>query len=301
MEELIETKIERVRYLKKFETLSVYNTITEITFANEGDESVDIIKYDLHEYKPFLKISDSNSEFLEFSGAQEAGHGSYPAHLINIYLPEDRELKPNCRRTITFQSYSSSLPEIKVVEYENPTYVIFYFDIIDQVNSYIIFEAAKHFEFCNYIDLIDQNGLNVDDGELATFVSEKVIAHSKIGNRMYFAFKGDTSKRTLRIIHRHTIPARLLDWIRVGLGLGVLSAILLLVGLIYSFNNNSLDSLSLFITYPALVITTLVVIKGWLFLKDLDSDLEGYNKKYLRLVIILGIEIALAFAISVVC
>lgn len=76
-EEYVKTKIERVRYLFKFETLSSYTAISEITFANEGCEYINIIKYDLGEYKPLLKITDTNGETLEFARAQEAGQGEY--------------------------------------------------------------------------------------------------------------------------------------------------------------------------------------------------------------------------------
>ncbi|WP_286880440.1 hypothetical protein, partial [Proteiniphilum sp. UBA7639] len=158
-EEYIRTKIERVRYLFSFETLSSYSAISEITFANEGNEYINIIKYDLGEYKPFLKISDSNGEFLEFAKAREAELENCSDYLINIYLPQGRELKPQCRRTITFQNFSPSSNNREKSEYENPTYVMFLFEMVDQVNSYIIIEAAENFDFHDYVDVVDQNGV----------------------------------------------------------------------------------------------------------------------------------------------
>ncbi|MCE5338418.1 MAG: hypothetical protein LLF90_07015 [Methanomicrobiaceae archaeon] len=297
-EEYIRTKIERVRYLFSFETLSSYSAISEITFANEGNEYINIIKYDLGEYKPFLKISDSNGEFLEFAKAREAELENCSDYLINIYLPQGRELKPQCRRTITFQNFSPSSNNREKSEYENPTYVMFLFEMVDQVNSYIIIEAAENFDFHDYVDVVDQNGVVIDERELGDFFKERTVIANKIGRRIYLSFKGDASKRTLRITHQHDAPKRLLNWIRVGLGLGGLSAFFLPVSLFYSLNSGLLDSPSLLITYPVFVITTLIVIKGWLFLKDLDNELERYNNAYIFLVIILILELIAIFIVS---
>jgi hypothetical protein len=296
-EEYVKTKIERVRYLFKFETLSSYTAISEITFANEGLEYINIIKYDLGEYKPFLKITDTNGEILEFARAQEAGQGEYSGYLIDIYLPEGRELQPHCRRTITFQSYSLSSESNEESNYKNAKYVVFHFEMVDEVNSYVIIEAAEHFDSSDVVDVIDQNGEGIDERELVRLVEEgKIVGHSG-GSRTYLSFKGDDARRTLRITHRHDVPKRLLNWIRVGLGFGVVSALLIPAGLLYSLGNG-VAGLNVFVTYPVFVITTLIVIKGWLFLKDLDSQLERYNAAYIVLVALLIIELVSIFVVS---
>jgi hypothetical protein len=68
------------------------------------------------------------------------------------------------------------------------------------------------------------------------------------------------------------------------------------IGLLYSLGNGVVGSLNVFVTYPVFVITTLIVIKGWLFLKDLDSQLELYNTAYIVLVALLIIELVGIFA-----
>lgn len=266
-EEYVKTKIERVRYLFKFETLSSYTAISEITFANEGLEYINIIKYDLGEYKPFLKITDTNDEILEFARAQEAGQGEYSDYLINIYLPKGRELQPHCRRTITFQNYSLPSDSNEESNYKNAKYIVFHFEMADEVNSYVIIESTEHFDFSDVVDVVDQNGEEIDEHELVKLVEdEKIVGHSS-GNRTYLSFKGDCARRILRITHRHDVPKRLLNWIRVGLGFGVVSALLVPIGLLSSLGNGVVGSLNVFVTYPVFVITTLIVIKGWLFLK----------------------------------
>jgi len=297
-EEYIKTKIERVRYLFRFERLSSYTAISEITFANEGNECINIIKYDLGEYKPFLKITDTNGDFLEFSKAQEAGQEGCSDYLINIYLSKDRELKPQCRRTITFQNFSPSSNNNEGSKYENAKYVVFHFEMADQVNSYVIIESAEYFDFDDVVDIVDQDGVELEEYELKEIVKESVLIGHKGGRRAYLSFKGDTSKRTLRIVHSHFVPNRLSNWIKVGLYFGVLSAISLPIGIYYSFINGFLNYSGIFVTYPIFVITILVIIKGWLFLKDLDSQLEAYNKMYIALVTILMIELSLIFVLS---
>ncbi|MDN7025467.1 hypothetical protein FGU65_11285 [Methanoculleus sp. FWC-SCC1] len=297
-EEYVKTKIERVRYLFRFETLSSYTAISEITFSNEDTECINIIQYDLGEYKPFLKITDTNGELLEFAKAQEAGREGCSDYLINIYLPQNRELKPRSRRTITFQNFSPSSNDDEEAKYENAKYVRFHFEMADQVNSYVIIEAAEHFDFDDTVDIVDRDGAELDKDELMRLVRERVLVGHKSGRRAYLSFKGDAAKRTLRVTHRHDVPKRLLNWIRVGLAFGGISAFFLPVGLFYSFNNGLLNDSSLFVTYPVFVITTLVIIKGWLFLKDLDRDLEFYNKVYIALVAILIVELIGIFTLS---
>ena len=146
------------------------------------------------------------------------------------------------------------------------------------------------------VDVVDQNGEEIDEHELVKLVEdEKIVGHSS-GNRTYLSFKGDCARRILRITHRHDVPKRLLNWIRVGLGFGVVSALLVPIGLLYSLGNGVVGSLNVFVTYPVFVITTLIVIKGWLFLKDLDSQLELYNTAYIVLVALLIIELVGIFA-----
>ncbi len=60
----------------------------------------------------------------------------------------------------------------------------------------------------------------------------------------------------------------------------------------------AIDNLNAFVTYPVFVITTLIVIKGWLFLKDLDDKLERYNAEYIALVVVLIFELIGVFATS---
>ncbi|UUX92298.1 acylphosphatase [Methanoplanus endosymbiosus] len=296
--EYVRTRIERVRYLFRFETLSSYIAISEITFANKGNEYIGVIKYDLGEYKPFLKITDSNGECLEFAKAREAGKNGNSDYLINIYLPYNRELKPKYRRTLTFENFSPYSCNDESQKYENANYLRFHFEMPDEINSYVVIEAAEHFDFDDYLEVIDQDGEVIEDNVMS-LAEEIRFVSSRSGKRAYFSFKGDGSKRILRITHRHDVHKRLLNWIRVGLVLGVLSAVFIPIGLIYSFGNGFLNNSGLFITYPVFVITTLVIIKGWLFLKDLDSELENLNFYYILLVTILVLELIGIFMFSV--
>lgn len=76
-----------------------------------------------------------------------------------------------------------------------------------------------------------------------------------------------------------------------------MSALLIPAGLLCSLGNG-VAGLNVFVTYPVFVITTLIVIKGWLFLKDLDSQLERYNAAYIVLVALLIIELVSIFVVS---
>ncbi|UUX92274.1 hypothetical protein [Methanoplanus endosymbiosus] len=157
----------------------------------------------------------------------------------------------------------------------------------------------EHFDFDDYLDAVDQKRDLLGKSDFKALCEKTNFVSHRCGGRAYFLFEGDGSEYTLRITRHHKVHKRLLGWICTGLFLGITSVVIIPLGLFYSYNNGFLENSGLFITYPVFVISTLVIIKGWLFLKDVDSSLEKFNWGYVFLVAILVVELIAIFIFSI--
>jgi len=295
-EKFAETKIERIRYFFEYETLIALNVTYEITFSNESKSEINTIKFDLGEYRPQLSIFDTNNEILEFAKADEAGldnaeNGKYSDYLIDIKLPENRVLKKNERRTLIIKYVSPSGDDDDTPQYANPPFSRFTFDLKEEINLYVVIKSSDNFEFVDYPYILDKEG-NIIKGEIERLTQNKRFFQDESGQNSFFSIKGDTNDKTLEIIHRQGISHSIFNWIKAGRYLGIISGIVifvfifLMILLKINFSENNF-----LISYPIFVITSLVIIKGWLFSKDLDSILEQYDSEYLILISILFAEL----------
>lgn len=292
-DELAETKIERLRYFFEFETLMALKVTHEITFSNESKSPISTIKFDLGEYKPYLRIFDTNNEILEFSKSREAGSGDFSQYLIDIKLPHDRELKPNERRTLIIKYVSPSGYNDDAPQFENAPYSRLVFDLKEEINLYIAIKSSDNFQFVDYPYILDNDG-NPIRGEVEKLSKKDKFMQDESGQNSYFSIKSESNDKTLVIYHRQAINQSISNWIVAGKWLGIISAIvisLFIVSMLLS-KNNLIES-NFLISYPVFVMTSLVVIKGWLFSKDLDSKLERYDKQYLILIGTLFAELLL--------
>lgn len=302
-EELEKTvRIERHNFCLGFESLSLMKVTTDLTFFNDHTSTeFDTIQYDLSEYRQCLKILDTNGEILEYSKSSLAGTNGFSDYLIDIKLPLGRELKPLSRRTLSFQYFSQEVGSQDDSKYDNPSFLILLFPVAANSNTYVAMEPPDHLRIEAYGDVLEENGEEISELELQAMLHDNnLIQNGGEGGLAYLSIKGGERNRFLRVYCRLKAPTKLLKWAKMGKLFGLASAIGLPVVFFYGLITNNLHDLIIFVSFPVFVITFLVVIKGWIFLKDLDSTLEDFDEDYSWIVKIIMAELFIIMAIIAV-
>jgi len=282
-----EIVVERIREFWEFETLSSINVESEITFLNNTKENQTKIIFDLGQYKLFLKLFDTDGNLLEFSKNVTDIEGASP-YCIEIKLPRDRLLYPGEYRTITIKYVISVRDDDHVEQYENSTYSELCFPLKRGTDLYIVIKSLENFEADDYIDILDEKNDQIDLSVIDQLIQEGKLKFNRTEHIVSLMIKGQDNQ-TLRITHHHKVHHSLISWVHIGAWFGAVSAIVIPVSFSFLILNHCLNSL--FISFPIFVITVLIVIKGWLFSKDLDSSLENMNRLYIIIVTVLIVEL----------
>ena len=283
-------KYERYRGFITFLSPKKIKCVEEVLLFNGGCDTENLI-YDISGYLQQLYVYDSDDKKLEFHKFPDFGGSN--KYLIKIEFPREKLFKFGEYRTIALHYYIEVSSESKYRgEISTP---------IDIANSsYIHFEKPKEYQTDFYffkrdeydhITLINENDTELDKEE----TQFKVQIRTKSIKRCKF----------LNIIFIPKLREEQENWFKIGIVVGEVSAILILFELIRIIRTNNVHILDISAIIPLGVsaITSMTVIKGWIFTKDMDWILRDintrdgfgawftYDRSYIALILIITIEI----------
>mgnify|MGYP001301526998 CR=1 FL=1 len=297
-EEESNISIDRIRHYYHFDTPFLIRCIEEITLFNDGREIQSIV-YDIEEFKSNLKIIDNNGDFLEFHSAEaedfETDSTDQNELLIVIDFPNNRPLFPEEHRTIKFEyikqveNYCEGMGEqLKIpLDYSDSVYV--YLSKVEKYDCNFLFKIeptdGAPFDIDN---LFERDSLRILNTEDYIEISAQHVEDCSL--LIYFS---------------HSLPKRLTRWFNIGGWIGVITVISL--GIFWA-----IDSQNWLKFAPASIaacIAFIMIIRGWLFIKDMDkfdqilikSFKLRYNDVYLAIIILLFIELILGGFLTTFC
>jgi hypothetical protein len=297
---------ERYRHFITFLNPRKMKCIEEILLYNSGTP-VDYIIYDLGEFKQQLYVYDSDDKKLEFHHFPDPQKIS--KYLIKIEFPIWRKLNPEEYRTISLHYYN-----------EIPSYSGFFglFGIpLDLAkNSYIYFEKPNEYHTVfNFFKSVKKNPEIADLKYLKhtdhTFSDDELdIIESEI--KVQIVGKNITKSKRLIVTISHELYEEQEIWFQVaGYFAGVSSAFILTELILILINHGGIVKFLNFI--PTIIplevasISSLIIVKGWIFTKDMDwilNDINNangnyytYDRLYIALILICIIEIVITISI----
>jgi len=294
--EMWSVKFERYRSLITFLTPRKIKWVEEILLYNSGLEK-DHIVYDLVQFKQQLYIFDSDDKKLEFHSFS-SNQKNASKYLIKIEFPKDKPLKTGDYRTISLHyciEVSSSSRYIGLISVP-----------LDLADSFFIhIEKPKEYQInLNFfqrpygiIEIVGNhfNDLYLEETDMKVQIRGKNTINYK---ELFVTFRPD--------LHQDTKA-----WFDLGAYLGLLSAVLISFELFTAPRDFDTFSkfIPLIIPLAVSMIASLIVIKGWIFTKDMDWILKDinntkksmltYDQIYIRLIMILALEIAITVIILI--
>lgn len=263
--ENIQIKIDRVRHFLEFDTPSLINYTEEITFCNLGDEISSIV-FNSENFRSNLHIFDFDGTPLIFYGNGDNGHE------ISIDFPNEKLFKEDEYRTITLKY------QVHALEKELKSTIITVY-LYKGASIYVSLKECDDYEFNIQYWL---------SGDNTQSENEVLINGNGIKNYNIYSKATENNDNNLYIRIVHSIPKSLSYWYILGLVLGFI--IVLFNWPFYHYNPTGIRY---FAIISATVISFLVVIKGWLFQKEMVKRVILYDKVFIGLILLIFIEIFL--------
>jgi hypothetical protein len=312
-------KFERYRTLITFISPRKIKCTEEILLHNLGASTCNIV-YDIEQFKQQLYVFDSNGRNLEFYGYASCSN-QQTGLLIKIEFPRDDPLNYNDYRTISLHYYiePSTLSRYRA-QYSIP---------LDIAESFFIhFEKPKEYH-------ISLRFFKEIDGKLECITrSDKQLDFKKTDLNVQISGHKLEGVKNLFVIVEPDLHPETKIWFMVGSYFGWVSAVIILtellvitgtinvlntklgLGQIIKMQNvPNVQNMSFLGYVPTIIplsvaaITSLVVIKGWIFTKDMDwilNDINNTKKNlftedriYIALIGILTFEIAITISICI--
>jgi hypothetical protein len=288
---------ERYRTLIIFLTPRKIKCTEEILLYNTGAEASHII-YDLSEFKQQLYVYDSDDKKLEFHSFSDPNDPS--KYLIKIEFPSGKSLKKGDYRTISLHYYIE-------VSARSRYHGLYSIPLDLAKTSYINFEKPK--EYC-----ISLNFLKLGKSEEITVLFDKddELAFEETDLKVQIIGKNIVKSKELLVMITPDLHEEQKIWFDLGTYIGLLSAVLILTELILipqHPTDNFIKYVPIIIPLAAAVITSLIVIKGWIFTKDMDwilndinktkSEYFTYDRVYIAIICIVIVEIAIAVSLCI--
>lgn len=263
--------VDRVRHFLEFQNPSLLKMVEEMTLFNRGEE-VHFIEYILEEFRTSMHIFDSDGTPLEFHNTSDSKKNisSFPSK-ISIDFPISKPFLKNTFRTIKFE-YIVSEDKREILSTE------ICLALYPAAKTYVFIKQCDFYEFNIHYFLIDHKENELDYSRVNV---NKKPTFCEISVR-----SEDNESNNLIIVLDHKIPSSFLNWYKSGILFG---SIAVLSGLIAMFLNP--ESIRYCIISSSIAISFMVIIKGWLFQKEMDKVLVKYDKIYLVLIYILIITV----------
>jgi hypothetical protein len=291
---------ERSRIFYTFLTPLKIKCTEEILLYNSG-HPVNHIIHDLVEFKEQLYIYDSNDRKLEFHSFY--GLNCQNDYLIKIEFPQDRIFNTGEYRTVILQYF---------IEY--PTFAGNFARLDVSLNfadiTYITLEKPKEYQTTLWL-------FKDHDGALEFLPSEgmpdnELLLIEESDVKLQIIGVNTPENKDLAIIISHDLHNEQKMWFTSGILFGWISSVFILSEFLTVLPR--LQDHSKFLNYvPSIVplgvaaITSLLIIKGWMFTKDMDSTLNDiyhkngiyftYSRVYIALISILILELGATLSI----
>lgn len=292
-------KYERYRFFLTFLTPLKMKCSEEILLFNSGFPVSHII-YDLAEFKQQLYVHDSDDKKLEFHSFSSLNcAGKY---LIKIEFPSGKPFNEGEYRTVSLHY---------ILEYSTFAGYFARIDIpLDLANNtYIFLEKPKEYQTDLRLFKRDEESVKFLIKERRHLDDELEIDESNI--KLEIVGKNISKSKELIIIITHELHKEQKIWFNTGILFGWLSSVFILTELVVvspKINlSKFLDYVPSIVSVAVAAITALIVIKGWIFTKDMDwilNDINNrngiyftYDRIYISLIIILVLEIGATIGI----
>lgn len=273
-------EIVRIRHFFDFKSTGVADHTEEITFYNLSEETNTLYYYE-PEFKHYLNIYDFNGQQLQFHGifndyfsynndiTGENGDSVLPdntnidddaAFEILIDFPKERPLLKNMFRTITLRdkvAYPLEKPEFS-------TKVDVPFDRAE--HTYVYIKKIQGYK-ADILKAFVPNDNNKDYFELEEAEEKEYLGHFETPSYYcVYSFQPVKGCNLVTFIE-YTLKGKDWAWFYSGLVLGIFA---FSINLWILFNHLQ-GSLTQIVPISTIVITYLVVMKGWVFMKDIDD------------------------------
>jgi len=314
-------KIARIRHFYNFESINVVNHKKEITFFYDG-ETTNKLHYFAPDFKEYLNVFDFNEEKLQFHGEltdyfdieysnSEPGESYYEnennleisnedaGFKILIDFPKERPLLKNEFRTIIltdkidYPIESPGLPITIDVKFDEASHIYLYINKLPQYSAKInkIFYSRK--------DLDSESNIP-KFFELNESEEKEYLDHFETTSYYCIWSSVPITDCNIFIAIEYKLRGKDGSWFYSGILFGIFA-----LGLnLHLIINNLHESLTQIASVSTIAITYLVVIKGWVFMKDID-DVVGlfpidtpfkirFSNVYLLLILLIFVELIIA-------
>lgn len=293
----------RVRHMFEFDTPIHLKRSEEITFYNGEIEPLNEIVIDVREFLPYLNVYDSDGkklifhsyleEYLDFQAIQnenesmhENGNNDKDFNFpIIIEFPRENPVLSREYRTIT-------LNYIKQIEFQKGFIALITVPLDNANHFYLHVKKLSQYKTdIRYLLLSDENNyFRIDDLEEIDYVeTEDTVSFSSFSSNIPI----DNCQLVIGVwINLQSWDKR---WFDGGIAIASIAIIInLLLGLLDLKNN-----LTSIIAICSIVNTYLIITKGWIFMKDIDSFMKlPYTNIYLFLILLIFSELLISIIIS---
>lgn len=246
------------------------NMTREDTVFNPTSEDLKEIAFDFLRIPTNLHFYDSDGTCLEFYVKEPTEIDGYP-YVAYVIFPKEKPVHVGEYRTIISKSLAA---------YDSLTLVGFRLQIPFPKGEevYVYIEPCKDYELD--IKYYFRNGLGMEISKL----------NSKIeNNKSFFEIYSkavDNNNEVINIEVRNKIPYSILTWYLLGLASGGMLSIL--VPILYFFDPNSIAN---YITFASILLSVLIIVKGWMTKFETGRQLIIYDIPYLFIIAYIVLEI----------
>jgi len=260
--------IEKVRHFLEFETPSFLRLKMEVTILNRGN-TASKYTHSLPDIKSGLHILDSDGNFLEFSGNEKCDQN---LNEIVIYFPRDKYLHQNDHRTITFEYVQKwELSKLRLIK--------IFFTLFEGAHTYIFIKQCEEYDFkVGVFEYVESEESTIGESLIGGY--EEGVSFFDLDVELM------NNSSSLLVAFWHKMPNSLFNWYYIGLYFS--AALVILIPFTYHFDSSRSE---LCIVVASSCISLLVIIKGWLFQKNMDRRLKIVDTVYSCVVAFLIIEV----------
>jgi len=297
--------ITRFRNYFEFETPQRVNRTEEVTLFNCGAKASSLL-FLVNEFKPHLRIFDSTGEELQFHGLPQKITGSeedlrilnekYGPYKVVIDFPQDKPIESNCFRTFTLKSQTEipvSPGKVSGLEVSlgNAEHTYTYVKKLEQYEMRIVAIVQTDTDQRYSLGVNGEDTGSYEISGVKFEVSETETYYSIIARGRKEDWK--ISLLIEYVLHREN---------RLWFNTGICLASMTFFGNLLLLYWNPEQCLTMLTAVNGIIITYLLITKGWLFESNLDKTVGlnifnryfQYTRVYVIFIVLLFIEILIA-------
>jgi len=303
--------ITRFRNYFEFETPQRINKTEEVTIFNCDIEANSLL-FLVNEFKPHLRIFDSNGEELQFHGLPQKIRGElsaeelcildekYGPYKVVIDFPQHKPIGNNCFRTFTLKSQteipvSPGNASVLEIPLGNAEHTYSYVKKLEQYEMRIIAVVQTDDVQLYNLGINGKDGGSYDISGVKFEVSETETYYSVIA-------RGKKEDWKVLLLIEYTLHQENRMWFNAGIWLAGIT----FFGNVLLLCRCPEQCLTILTTVNGIIITYLLITKGWLFESNLDKTVGlnilgwylQYTRVYMIFIILLFLEVLIAILIG---